>query len=99
MYVTGLADGDNKAMAFWVWLYCIFWWFIQDAAKVACYWYLHKYNIFGINEVLAPDLVQHSEADDLLNPLLEEDMTQRGSGGRGSIGGGRGSMSRGSNRL
>jgi H+-transporting ATPase len=99
MYVTGLADGDNKAMAFWVWLYCIFWWFIQDAAKVACYWYLHKYNIFGINEVLAPDLVQHSEADDLLNPLLEEDLTQRGSGGRGSIGGGRGSMSRGSNRL
>ena len=26
-------------------------WLIQDAAKVATYWFLRKYNIFGINDV------------------------------------------------
>lgn len=48
--VTGLANRDPKAMAFYVWVYCIFWWFIQDAAKVGLYYWLEKYNIFGIND-------------------------------------------------
>lgn len=50
--VIGLAYEHPKAFAFYVWLYCIFWWFIQDAAKVATYWWLEKYNIFGINDSL-----------------------------------------------
>ena len=49
--VIGLADAQAspKAMALYVWLYCIAWWFIQDVCKVLCYKWLHKYNIFGIN--------------------------------------------------
>ena len=50
--VDGLATVSPKAMALYVWLYCIFWWFIQDAAKVVTYHYLEKYNMFGINDTL-----------------------------------------------
>jgi H+-transporting ATPase len=32
-----------------VWIYCIVWWFIQDACKVVTYWLLRKYNVFHIN--------------------------------------------------
>jgi H+-transporting ATPase len=40
---------DYTLMPLWVWIYCIIWWWIQDACKVGCYWVLHKYNIFSIN--------------------------------------------------
>jgi H+-transporting ATPase len=49
-YVVGLADRAPKAMAVYVWLYCIFWWFVQDTAKVVLYWWMEKYNILGIND-------------------------------------------------
>jgi H+-transporting ATPase len=49
-YVVGLGNRDPKAMAFYIWLYCIFWWFVQDAAKVGLYWWMEKYNILGIND-------------------------------------------------
>jgi H+-transporting ATPase len=45
----GLAHGDVPArryFAIWVWLWCIVWWFIQDAAKVATYWIMERYDIF-----------------------------------------------------
>lgn len=32
-----------------MWIYCIVWWFIQDACKVVTYWVLRKYNLFHIN--------------------------------------------------
>ena len=31
-------------------LYCIVWWFVQDATKILAYRWLKAYNIFGINE-------------------------------------------------
>jgi len=48
MYVLGLGRREPKALAFYVWAYCIFWWFVQDFAKVIVYRFLNKYNIFGI---------------------------------------------------
>jgi len=51
-YVVGLANRHPKSMAFFVWLYCIFWWFVQDTAKVILYWWMEKYNIFEINDSL-----------------------------------------------
>jgi len=50
--VVGLAMEEPKEFAVYIWLYCIFWWLVQDAAKVATYWVLEKYNIFGINDSL-----------------------------------------------
>jgi hypothetical protein len=32
--VEGLALGEYRLWPLWVWLYCIIWWFIQDACKV-----------------------------------------------------------------
>jgi H+-transporting ATPase len=51
-YVTGLADRNPKAFAFYVWLYCLVWWLLQDLAKVILYYFLEKYNVFGINDSL-----------------------------------------------
>lgn len=50
--VIGLALRPPEAMALYVWLYCIFWWFIQDFFKVFTYWILERYNLFGINDTL-----------------------------------------------
>jgi len=51
--VEGLALISGQEQLFvYVWIYCIFWWFVQDGAKVACYYILEKYNMFGINDTL-----------------------------------------------
>ena len=48
------AEGLRNNMSVWVfvWLYCIVWWFIQDAAKVATYHYMYKTNFNNINAVV-----------------------------------------------
>lgn len=80
MYVQGLATGGNKALAFWVWLYCLFWWLVQDAAKVALFKFMHANNTFGINNVsLGEGVLNADSIDSLTNPLLDEE-----SGGRRS---------------
>ena len=83
MYVQGLATGGNKALAFWVWLYCIFWWFVQDAAKVALFKYMRAHNTFGINDVSLGEgvLGEIASTDSLTNPLLDEEAS---GGGRSS---------------
>jgi H+-transporting ATPase len=50
--VDGIANRGHKSLVVWVWVWCVFWWFIQDAAKVVTYHYLEKYNIMGINDSL-----------------------------------------------
>eukprot|EP00598_Pedospumella_elongata_P004046 CAMPEP_0184967086 /NCGR_PEP_ID=MMETSP1098-20130426/584_1 /TAXON_ID=89044 /ORGANISM="Spumella elongata, Strain CCAP 955/1" /LENGTH=932 /DNA_ID=CAMNT_0027488487 /DNA_START=42 /DNA_END=2840 /DNA_ORIENTATION=+ len=50
--VTGLAEENPKEFAVYIWLYCIFWWLVQDTAKVVTYWWMEKYNILGINDSL-----------------------------------------------
>jgi len=36
--VKGLAVGEYTMMLAWIWMYCILWWFVQDALKVyVCY--------------------------------------------------------------
>lgn len=54
--VEGLSHRSPKAFALYVWLYCIFFWFIQDGAKVMAYWYMHKNNILGINDASAREV-------------------------------------------
>jgi H+-transporting ATPase len=43
--VKGLSIGQYKLMPLWVWIYCILWWFVQDALKVATIWALDKFKI------------------------------------------------------
>jgi H+-transporting ATPase len=53
------AEGLRNNMAVWVfvWLYCIVWWFIQDAAKVATYRLMYKYNYNNINAEVKMEVV------------------------------------------
>lgn len=50
IYALGLAYNVPKELALWIWIYCIVWWFIQDACKVITMHYMTKYNVFNINE-------------------------------------------------
>jgi H+-transporting ATPase len=43
---------SNMKVFVFVWLYCIFWWFVQDAAKVLTYRLMYKTNYNNINNVV-----------------------------------------------
>ena len=49
IYTLGLAYHTPYELPVYIWLYCIVWWFIQDAAKVFSYKALKHCNLFGIN--------------------------------------------------
>jgi hypothetical protein len=34
LLLQGLARGEYRLMPLWIWIYSIFWWFVQDAFKV-----------------------------------------------------------------
>mmetsp|Transcript_49584 Transcript_49584/g.117992 ORF Transcript_49584/g.117992 Transcript_49584/m.117992 type:complete len:349 (-) Transcript_49584:108-1154(-) len=38
--------GNYTLMPLWVWIYCIIWWLIQDACKVAAIWVLNHFDLF-----------------------------------------------------
>jgi H+-transporting ATPase len=44
----GLAHGDGNThlLPIWVWLYCLFWWVVQDCFKVVAYKVLDRLDIF-----------------------------------------------------
>ncbi len=46
----GLEHKPPYFLPVFIWIYCIFWWLIQDAAKVLTCYLLKKYNIFYYNE-------------------------------------------------
>jgi hypothetical protein len=48
IYALGLGYRHPKTLALFVWVYCIFWWFIQDGLKVALHRYMERYGIFGM---------------------------------------------------
>jgi len=50
VYAMGLGRRKPYTLALYIWLYCIVWWFIQDACKVFAFYILKKYNIFGYND-------------------------------------------------
>jgi H+-transporting ATPase len=49
IYTLGLGLHKPYALAFYIWVYCIVWWWIQDITKVVVYRIMLKFNIFGIN--------------------------------------------------
>jgi H+-transporting ATPase len=73
-FVSGLARHQPKAMALYVWLYCIFWWFVQDGCKVLLYKWMGHYNIFGINNAFGNELMNMDSTDSLTNPLLGDEI-------------------------
>ena len=55
IYTLGLTVRGFSFMPMFIWMYCIFWWFIQDAAKVYTFYIVNKYNIFSEENVLAEE--------------------------------------------
>ena len=45
----GLERKAPYLLPFYIWIYCILWWFVQDIAKVYTFRILKRYNIFGYN--------------------------------------------------
>lgn len=50
VYTIGLLYRAPYALPVYIWLYCIVWWFIQDACKVAVLRAMKASNFLGINE-------------------------------------------------
>jgi H+-transporting ATPase len=50
VYTLGLGRRTPKDFALFIWLYCLTWWVIQDAAKVLLYHYIKKFNFCQYNE-------------------------------------------------
>lgn len=71
VYAEGLGRNQPYGLFFFIWLYCIFWWFIQDFFKVLTYRILEKYNFFNYNDtgkLVLPDstlayIRDHKDAD------------------------------------
>ena len=45
----GLVESKPYSLLFFVWIWSLFWWFVEDAAKVYCRYYVHENNVFDIN--------------------------------------------------
>eukprot|EP00884_Botryococcus_braunii_P018072 jgi/Botrbrau1/4949/Bobra.0122s0027.1 len=71
--VLGLGRSDAvsnyKLWPIWVWIYCLVWWFVQDAAKVAAYWFLFKYDIFQVATGGMVNVRATTKFDDPARPL------------------------------
>jgi H+-transporting ATPase len=61
----GLALRQPYALALYIWLYCIVWWWVQDACKVFAYHLMHKHNWFGVNDgyMSSDDMLAQIKAD------------------------------------
>ena len=49
------ASTMQHMMPIFVWIYCILWWLVQDAVKVASYYIVEKYDIFNFRTFMNPD--------------------------------------------
>lgn len=64
IYSIGLGFKKPYFLALYVWLYCIIFWFVQDASKVAVYYWLQKYNVFDINNLSRKGITINDEMTD-----------------------------------
>ncbi|KNC77588.1 hypothetical protein SARC_09955 [Sphaeroforma arctica JP610] len=70
--IEGLARGDYQLWALWTWIYCIFWWFIQDGCKVLCYSVVYKYDLFGAISGQAVNLRAANTVNDREHPAARQ---------------------------
>lgn len=77
--VKGLALGEHKLYPLWIWLYCLGWWLVQDAAKVGVVKLMSKYdwfqyrtlgNLMSYNEY-GSSSGKYGDGRDDVTPLIE----------------------------
>jgi H+-transporting ATPase len=63
IFTLGLGYRQPYSLFFFIWMYCLFWWLIQDACKVYCVYLMKKKNWFGYNStgkvVLPPSTLRY----------------------------------------
>jgi len=75
VYTEGLGLGGQQQQLFvGVWLYCLFWWGVQDVAKILCYKIMRKYNIFDVNSSDAINIRGAENPADKKHPLSRASM-------------------------
>ncbi len=62
----------------YVWLYCLAWWLVQDAAKVTFYWLMRHNNWFGWNDT-GRVVLSHGAEQMLRNSASHADLRGRSS--------------------
>jgi H+-transporting ATPase len=76
--VTGLANrnlttepayANYRLWPLWVWIYCIVWWFVQDAAKVAAWRFLYRFDVFQVSTGAMVNMRGASKFKDRRHPL------------------------------
>ena len=77
----GLAYLQPYALAVYIWIYCVLWWFVQDACKVLYYWLMTRYNWYGWNNT--GQLVLPQSTLDFIAENKEKDMNAAKSVGGG----------------
>lgn len=70
IFAFGLARRVPYMMPVYIWAYCIFWWFVQDAAKVWTYHLMKTYNWFGVNDATADPMLEAALAEATENDAL-----------------------------
>eukprot|EP00050_Salpingoeca_kvevrii_P011240 m.13841 g.13841 ORF g.13841 m.13841 type:complete len:521 (+) comp3326_c0_seq1:1-1563(+) len=71
--VLGLARGDYRLLPLWIWLYCIFWFLIQDSVKVWSFKLIEHLHLFGYSADAIPAPMKESTDDLGLSTLSLED--------------------------
>jgi H+-transporting ATPase len=79
IFKLGLDHRRPYALSVYIWIYCLVWWGIQDAAKVFTYYLMKRYNMFGLNDSLVITKDDDDEGDRL---DLEEGGVPNGSHSR-----------------
>jgi H+-transporting ATPase len=75
IFKLGLDHRRPYALSVYIWIYCLVWWGVQDAAKVFTYYILKKYNLFGLNDkvTVGPLMIESGGSDDDDNSALLEE--------------------------
>ena len=64
IYTVGLGAEEPYLLGLYVWIYCIVFWFIQDAAKVGTYAILNAYNLFDVKNLRNKTLADADREDE-----------------------------------
>lgn len=75
IYTLGLVRRQPYALPVYIWLFCIFWWIVQDALKVFTFYIVKKYNFFEYNDtgkvVLPESSLKYIETNKSHDMLIE----------------------------
>jgi H+-transporting ATPase len=74
IYTLGLGYRRPHLLAIYIWIYCIFWWFVQDACKMVAYYFMVKMNLFGWNDTGKVDFPESTV--DYIKKNKEKDMLE-----------------------